>query len=58
LAKRKSNWIDFDTSPVLDGNDLTDELLYYIIEVANGAETRNEQNEYSEISIFKDGVTL
>jgi len=58
LAKRKSNWIDFDASPVLDGKDLTDELLNYIIDIANGHETKNEQNGYSEISIFKDGVTL
>lgn len=58
LAKKKANWIDFDASPVLDGKDLIDELLSYIVEIANGAETKNEQNGYSEISIFKDGVTL
>ena len=58
LAERKANWIDFDASPTLDGNPLTDELFDYVISVAEGRETRNEINDYREISIFKDGVTL
>ena len=58
LAQRKSGWIDFDASPTLDGNPLTDELFEYVIEVAEGRQTRNEENGYREISIFKDGVTL
>ncbi len=58
LAVRKPEWIDFDASPVLDGNPLTDELLEYVISVANGKETKNEIHDYREISIFKDGVTL
>ena len=58
LAKRKSNWIDFDASPTLSGNDLTDELIDYVINVANGEKTKNEEYKYEEISIFKDGVTL
>ena len=58
LAERKSSWIDFDASPILEGNPLTDELFDYVISVANGEETRNEINDYREISIFKDGVTL
>ena len=58
LAERKPSWIDFDASPILEGNPLTDELFDYVISVANGEETRNEINDYREISIFKDGVTL
>ncbi len=58
LAKRKANWIDFDASPTLIGNELTDELVQYVIRVANGEHTKNEENGYEEISIFKDGVTL
>ena len=58
LAERKRDWIDFDASPTLEGNSLTNELFEYIIEVAEGKETRNEINDYREISIFKDGVTL
>ena len=58
LAVKKANWIDFDASPTLDGNPLTDELFEYIIKVANGEETKNEIHGYREISIFKEGVTL
>ena len=58
LAERKSGWIDFDASPTLSGNPLTNELFDYIIRVADGEETKNEIHGYKEISIFKDGVTL
>ncbi len=58
LATHKSGWIDFDASPTLEGNDLTDEFLDYIISVASGIETKNEINDYREISIFKDGIVL
>lgn len=58
LAVKKSGWIDFDASPMLDGIDMTDELLSFVIEVANGKKTKNEENGYEEIAIFKDGVTL
>lgn len=58
LAEKKANWIDFDASPFLDNIDLTDELIKYVIDVANGTKTKNEINGYEEISIFKDGVTL
>ena len=58
LASRKSNWIDFDASPTLEGNLLTNELFEYIIKVAEGEQTKNELHSYREISIFKDGVTL
>ena len=58
LATRKSGWIDFDASPTLSGEPLTNELFEYIIKVAEGEETKNEAHGYREISIFKDGVTL
>ncbi len=58
LAERKSNWIDFDASPTLEGKPLTNELYEYVLSVANGALTKNEEHGYREISIFKDGVTL
>jgi altronate hydrolase len=61
LAERKSGWIDFDASPVLDGvpmEELTDGLLSYVLAVASGKRTKNEEHGFSEISIFKDGVTL
>ena len=61
LAEKKANWIDFDASPLIYGtsmSELTDEFLNYIISVASGVETKNEINDYREISIFKDGVVL
>ena len=61
LAEKKKNWIDFDASPVLEGvkmEKLTDDLLDFVLCVASGKETKNEENGFSEISIFKDGVTL
>ena len=39
-------------------NALSTQIITYILEVASGKETKNEQNGYREISIFKDGVTL
>jgi altronate hydrolase len=58
LATRKSGWIDFDASDVLEGKDLDCEFFDYVIEVASGKNTANEVMGYREISIFKDGVTL
>jgi altronate hydrolase len=58
LAQKKSNWIDFNAGPIIDGEDLTDELLEYVLKVANGEQTKNEKNGYEEIAIFKDGVIL
>jgi len=62
LAKNKPNWTDFDAGVLLQNNDmeaLTDAFFAYIIQVAEGKErTKNEINDYREISIFRDGITL
>ena len=58
LAERKAGWIDFDASPVLAGEDIDNAFFNYVLSVASGAVTKNEQHGYREISIFKDGVTL
>ena len=62
LSKNKSHWIDFDAGELLDGtplNELTEKFFNYLIDVSSGkTETRNEENGYREIAIFKDGVTL
>ena len=58
LASRKPHWIDFNAGPIVDGKVLTQDLLDFVIDVANGKQTNNEQNGYREISIFKDGVVL
>lgn len=58
LAKRKSGWIDFDSSPTLAGEDMTEELFDYVIRVAEGEPTCNEKKGYRSIAVFKSGVTL
>ena len=62
LAKKKPKWIDFDAGKLLDSNvtmkELLDEFVDYIIEVVEGRKTNNEINNFKEIAIFKNGVTL
>lgn len=61
LAAKKPNWIDFNAGQLLKGvsmNDLNRQFIDKIIAVASGEKTRNEENEYQEIAIFKSGVTL
>ena len=61
LAKRKTNWIDFNAGVIIEGKTIDETAENFFdscIDVASGKETKNEQNDYREISIFKDGVTL
>jgi len=63
IAERKPHWIDFNAGRLLDGTatmeQLADELLAYVIEVASGrVRTNNEKHGYREIAIWKEGVTL
>ena len=58
LATRKNGWIDFDASPCLEGKDIDGDFFDFVLEIASGKESKNEQQGYREISIFKDGVTL
>jgi len=58
LADKKKAWIDFDAGKCLSGESLTDELTSFVLAVAEGKLTKNEENGYEEISIFKDGVVL
>ena len=61
LAKRKSNWIDFNAGELIESNDfenMTEEIFKVLIDIASGRQTKNEQNGYRDISIFKDGVIM
>lgn len=58
LAESKTGWIDFDAGPRLNGEEIAEDFMRYIIRVADGEMTCNERNGYREIAIFKDGVTL
>ena len=61
LANSKPNWVDFSAEPLLEGRpmqELLQEFIDKVIAIANGQLTKNEENNYREISIFKNGVTL
>jgi altronate hydrolase len=61
LAARKSNWIDFSAGQLIEGRtmkEIVPEFIDKVLAVASGEKSRNEENGYSEISIFKNGVTL
>jgi altronate hydrolase len=61
LAKNKPNWIDFNAGELLTGTNMVEmrEIFFdYVLSVANGGKTKNEVNDFREIAIFKDGVTL
>ena len=57
IFRDKPHWIDFDASGMTEG-DCSGELLELILETANGKQTKNEKNNYREIAIWKNGVTL
>ena len=61
LAQKKQNWIDFNAGRLLEGIPLPrlgEELMDFVLAVASGASTRNEQNGFHDLAIFKQGVTL
>jgi altronate hydrolase len=63
LYEKKRSWIDFDAGPIALGrgtfDDLGGQLFELVLDVASGrTRTRNEQNGFREIAIWKDGVTL
>ena len=61
LAAAKPQWIDFNAGAVIDGQQIAqtdDEFIDMILSVASGTYVNNEKSGYSEIAIFKTGVTL
>jgi len=61
LAKNKPQWVDFSAGQLIEGRtmqELVPEFIDKVLSVASGEPARNEENGYSEISIFKNGVTL
>ena len=61
LAARKPNWVDFSAGQLVEGRtmkELVPEFIDKVLSVASGEKARNEENDYREISIFKNGVTL
>ena len=61
LAKNKPGWVDFSAGQLVEGRtmqELVPEFIDKVLAVASGQKARNEENDYREISIFKNGVTL
>ena len=61
LFNKKNNWIDFNAGEIVQGKsfeELTDELLDFVIDVASGLKTKSEKRGIHEIIIWKDGVTM
>lgn len=61
LAANKPLWIDFNAGTIVDGTpveEVDQAFIDFVIGVASGEHTNNEKSGYSEIAIFKSGVTL
>ena len=61
LASAKPGWIDFNAGVILEGKPISsvdDDFIDFVLAVASGEKTCNEKSSYSEIAIFKTGVTL
>ena len=61
LAARKPGWVDFSAGQLVEGRtmqELVPEFIDKVLAVASGEQACNEENDYREISIFKNGVTL
>ncbi|HQV32875.1 MAG TPA: altronate dehydratase family protein [Calditrichia bacterium] len=63
IYHQKPHWIDFNAGALLDGEvsmpELTRRFIDYLVAVASGEKrTNNEINDYREIAIWKEGVTL
>jgi len=62
LATHKANWIDYNAGDLVDKKDmnqLLEDFIDLVCDVVSGKkQAKNEQNDFREISIFKDGVML
>lgn len=61
LFLKKKNWIDFNCGSLLEDkekDELAEELYSLVIRIANGERVKSETAGYSDLAIFKQGVTL
>ena len=61
LAANKPLWIDFNAGVIVEGTPaekVDQAFIDFVLSVASGAHVNNEKSGYSEIAIFKSGVTL
>ena len=61
LYQHKQRWMDFNAGVIAEGVSMLDvqaEFFRFVMEICSGKRTKNEENNYREISIFKTGVIL
>ena len=61
IYEKKKHWIDFNAGELVNGQtmeELLDEFVQYIINVASGEKLNHEKSGFREMAIFKSGVTL
>lgn len=60
IFNKKGHWMDFDAGVLLEQplEVVLQDFIQKIIAVASGEKTRNEENNFKEVAIFKNGVTL
>ena len=61
LSAAKPGWIDFNAGAILEGvpvEEVDKAFMDFVVDVASGVPVNNEDSGYSEIAIFKSGVTL
>ena len=61
LFEKKGSWIDFNAGVLAQGEPMADvsaRFIDFVLAAASGAPVNNEKNGWSEIAIFKSGVTL
>lgn len=61
LFDKKGNWIDFNAGVLAEGEPMADvsaRFIDFVLAAASGNPVNNERNNYREVAIFKQGVTL
>ncbi|MBP5538333.1 MAG: UxaA family hydrolase, partial [Bacteroidales bacterium] len=61
LYQMKQRWIDFNAGVLAQDakmEEVADRFIDYVLAVASGEPVNNEKNQYRELAIFKQGVTL
>lgn len=61
LYQMKQRWIDFNAGVLAQDatmEEVSGRFIDYVLAVASGEPVNNEKNQYRELAIFKQGVTL
>ena len=61
LQERKDHWIDFNAGSLTEDADfsqMTEQLIQYVLSVANGLYVKAELAGYHDMAIFKQNITL